>query len=127
MDNLESEIERRMKICDAATPGPWKRHPRAWASVCAADDASEWSGEILAACGSAQRNFKVEEQQAAQVARADFIAHARTGYPAALEALRVAVKALEAIVDNSLHPQTLAARCGAQALAAIKHALGAGT
>lgn len=76
-----SELRR---LCEAATPGPWRLHKHAHAHV------TSGGGENVANCGGAQRNFDREQQFSQQIDNATFVAAARTALPALLDALEAA-------------------------------------
>lgn len=92
MSHIE-KLEALVKAGEEVARGDWKTHPRAWCSAVAADSDSGWSGEILAATGGAQRNFKQDEQRVQQKARCGFViasANSRDSIAWALEVAKAA-------------------------------------
>jgi hypothetical protein len=87
-----TQIEEKLKIAEAATPGEWFT-----------------SGESYEARHGREYEVSTEGGLGIWIAHcqnrhdAAFIAESRTGYPAALRALRIAVRVLERIADNPTH------------------------
>lgn len=73
-DALLADIDTALAVCDAATPGPWRHHGR----------------QILV--GGAVNLRLPNAAEWRMMDDLSFYAHARSGYPAALRALRAAVE-----------------------------------
>lgn len=91
MDDLTERLAEALAVCDAATEGPWEddfggdiaqhwSRPEPWKSIV--------SSEVV--CGAYCQGGSAKG--VVETADAEFIAHARTGYPAALRALQAVLE-----------------------------------
>ena len=90
-------IDSQIALCNAATDGPWNLFPHPH------DDCNAVAICGNEFCGSAIMAYLNPEANSA------FIAAARTGYPAMLESMKVAIKTLESIHRQQVN-YTLAER-----------------
>lgn len=107
IESIRSSITASRALCAAATPGPWATHDHKTIARRLNDHGEEWVGYAWVGydgtCGLFQGKIADLDRRRdgctpfreAASADADFIAHARQALPAHVDALSLAVAALE--------------------------------
>ncbi len=95
MNPILTHLDETLSICEKATPGPWGKCYHAPNLITV--DASDFLGSIASV---SRWMTGVPGDDSENKANAEFIAAARTHYPAALRALKVAVESVQDWVED---------------------------